>query len=78
VVGSVGFVGRECELSRLMAAVRGEVRLLLVTGDAGVGKTRFVTAGMRRVAADGTEGDLGRIPADAGDTAGATAGGYAG
>jgi ATP/maltotriose-dependent transcriptional regulator MalT len=52
VVGSVGFVGREGELSRLLAAVGGDPRLVLVTGDAGVGKTRFVTEGMRRVAAD--------------------------
>jgi predicted ATPase len=31
----------------------GEARLLLVVGDAGVGKTRLVTEGMRRAAADG-------------------------
>ena len=31
----------------------GDARLLLVMGDAGVGKTRLVTEGMRRVAADG-------------------------
>jgi hypothetical protein len=31
----------------------GEARLLLVVGDAGVGKTRLVTEGMRRLAADG-------------------------
>ena len=53
MVESVGFVGRESELSRLLAAVGGDARLVLVTGDAGVGKTRFVTEGMRRVAADG-------------------------
>ena len=53
VGGSMGFVGRERELSRLLAAVGGDMRLLLVMGDAGVGKTRFVTEGMRRVAADG-------------------------
>jgi DNA-binding CsgD family transcriptional regulator/tetratricopeptide (TPR) repeat protein len=51
---SVGFVGRDSELSRLQAAVSGDVRLLLVIGDAGVGKTRFVTESMRRMAADGT------------------------
>jgi DNA-binding CsgD family transcriptional regulator/tetratricopeptide (TPR) repeat protein len=54
VVGLVGFVGREGELSRLLSAVGGDARLVLVTGDAGVGKTRFVTEGMRRVAAGGT------------------------
>ena len=46
----MGFVGREGELSRLLAAVAGDARLVLVTGDAGVGKTRFVTEGMRRAA----------------------------
>jgi ATP/maltotriose-dependent transcriptional regulator MalT len=54
VAGSVGFVGRERELSRLRAVVGGgDARLLLVMGDAGVGKTRLVTEGMRRAAADG-------------------------
>jgi DNA-binding CsgD family transcriptional regulator/tetratricopeptide (TPR) repeat protein len=33
--------------------VGGDARLLLVMGDAGVGKTRLVTEGMRRAAADG-------------------------
>ena len=51
--GSAVFVGRDRELSRLRAVVGGEARLLLVMGDAGVGKTRLVTEGMRRVAADG-------------------------
>ena len=51
--GSAAFVGRDLELSRLRAIVGGEARLLVVMGDAGVGKTRFVTEGMRRVAADG-------------------------
>src|SRR6478672_8309265 len=53
VVGSAGFVRREGESSRLLAAVCGGARLVVVTGDAGVGKTRFATEGMRRVAADG-------------------------
>jgi predicted ATPase len=53
MTGLVGFVGRQRELSRLLAAVGGDARLVLVTGDAGVGKTRFVTEGMRRGAADG-------------------------
>jgi predicted ATPase len=54
VAGSVGFVGRERELSRLQRAVGEDVRLLLVVGDAGVGKTRFVGEGMLRAAAGGT------------------------
>ena len=49
----VAFVGREGELSRLLAAVGGDVRLVLVVGDAGVGKTRFVGEGMARAAAAG-------------------------
>jgi DNA-binding CsgD family transcriptional regulator len=54
VAAPVGFVGRERELSRLRAvATGGDARLLLVMGDAGVGKTRLVSEGMRRVAADG-------------------------
>jgi DNA-binding CsgD family transcriptional regulator/tetratricopeptide (TPR) repeat protein len=53
VAGSPGFVGRERELSRLRAVVRGDDRLLLVMGDAGVGKTRLVTEGMRRLASEG-------------------------
>src|SRR5207248_1033651 len=50
---SVGFVGRERELSRLRAALGGDVRLVLVVGDAGVGKTRCVAEGLRPAAADG-------------------------
>jgi len=50
---SAVFVGRDRELSRLRAEAGGNARLLLVIGDAGVGKTRLVTEGMRRVAADG-------------------------
>jgi hypothetical protein len=53
VGGSVGFVGRERELSRLRAALGGDARLLLVVGDAGVGKTRFAGEGMRLASADG-------------------------
>ena len=53
MVGSMGFVGRGAELSSLLAAMGGNMRLLLVMGDAGVGKTRLVTEGMRRAAADG-------------------------
>jgi predicted ATPase len=53
VAGSVGFVGREGELSCLREALGGDTRIVLVTGDAGVGKTRFAGEGMRRAAAGG-------------------------
>ncbi len=49
----VAFVGREGELSRLLAAVGGDARLVLVVGDAGVGKTRLVGEGMVRATAAG-------------------------
>jgi len=45
------FVGREGELSRLLAALGGGARLVLVVGDAGIGKTRFADEGMARAAA---------------------------
>jgi DNA-binding NarL/FixJ family response regulator len=50
VGGSTAFVGRDRELSRLRSEVGGDTRLLLVVGDAGVGKTRLVTEAMGRVA----------------------------
>jgi DNA-binding CsgD family transcriptional regulator/tetratricopeptide (TPR) repeat protein len=53
MAGSVGFVGRERELSRLEGALGSDARLVLVVGDAGVGKTRFAGEGMRRAAAGG-------------------------
>jgi DNA-binding CsgD family transcriptional regulator len=40
-------------LSRLLEALGGDVRLVLVVGDAGVGKTRFAGEGMTRAAAAG-------------------------
>jgi DNA-binding CsgD family transcriptional regulator len=49
----VAFVGREGELSHLVGAVGGGTRLVLVVGDAGVGKTRFAEEGMARAAAAG-------------------------
>ena len=52
--GPVGFVGREGELSRLLGALGGDMRLVLVVGDAGVGKTRFVAEAMDRAVAAGT------------------------
>ena len=51
--GSGAFVGRERELSRLLGALAGDARMVLVTGDAGMGKTRFVEEGMTRAAAAG-------------------------
>jgi predicted ATPase len=53
MAGSVGFAGRERELSRLKGALGSDTRLVLVVGDAGVGKTRFAGEGMRRAAAGG-------------------------
>ena len=41
------FVGREREISDLRGALGGGSRLVLVAGDAGIGKTRFVTEGLR-------------------------------
>jgi DNA-binding CsgD family transcriptional regulator len=52
VTGSAGFVGRGRELSCLRWALGSDVRVLLVVGDAGVGKTRFVAEGLQQ-AADG-------------------------
>ena len=46
-------VGREGELSRLVGALGRDARLVLVVGDAGVGKTRLVTEGMARAAEAG-------------------------
>jgi DNA-binding CsgD family transcriptional regulator/tetratricopeptide (TPR) repeat protein len=51
MAGQAGFVGRESELSRLLGALGGDARLVLVIGDAGVGKTRFAAEGIDRVAA---------------------------
>jgi DNA-binding CsgD family transcriptional regulator/tetratricopeptide (TPR) repeat protein len=53
MAGPVAFVGREGELSRLVGVLGGDARLVLVTGDAGVGKTRLVGEGMARAAAGG-------------------------
>jgi len=53
MAGPAGFVGRGSELSRLLGALGGDARLVLVVGDAGVGKTRFVGEGIARAAAAG-------------------------
>jgi predicted ATPase len=52
MVGPGVFVGREGELARLQSALAERARLVLVVGDAGIGKTRFVSEGLAR-AADG-------------------------
>ncbi len=49
----VGFVGRERELAVLRRALGSDAPMLLVVGDAGVGKTRFVGEGMRQATARG-------------------------
>ena len=53
MAGPTGFVGRERELSRLLGVLGGDVRLVLVVGDAGSGKTRFVAEAIGRAAAGG-------------------------
>ena len=52
MTGSRLFVGRENELAAFRAALDGDTRLLLVVGDAGVGKTRFVTECLRLAGAE--------------------------
>jgi DNA-binding CsgD family transcriptional regulator/tetratricopeptide (TPR) repeat protein len=54
MVGTGGFVGREGELSRLQSALAERAWLVLVVGDAGIGKTHFVSEGLARAAASGT------------------------
>jgi MoxR-like ATPase len=53
MAGWGAFVGREHELSRLQQALAGG-GLVLVVGDAGIGKTRFVAEGLARATAHGT------------------------
>ena len=48
-----GFAGRRGELARFARALAGETRLLLVVGDAGVGKTRFVAEALRAAVSAG-------------------------
>ena len=69
----MGFVGRESELRRLLGALGGEARLVLVVGDAGVGKTRFAAEGMDLAAAGG-DGDAAGAVLAAGGHAAAAAG----
>jgi DNA-binding CsgD family transcriptional regulator/transcriptional regulator with XRE-family HTH domain len=51
--GTGSFTGRGAELPRLAGALGGDARMVLVVGDAGVGKTRFAGEGMARAAAAG-------------------------
>ena len=53
MAGPLAFVGRVGELSQLLGALGGGARMVLVVGDAGVGKTTFAGAGMGRAAAAG-------------------------
>jgi predicted ATPase len=53
MAGWGAFVGREHELSRLQEALGERARLVLVVGDAGIGKTRFVAEGLARATRDG-------------------------
>jgi DNA-binding CsgD family transcriptional regulator len=53
VEGLAPLVGRERELARMRGGLAGDARLLLVVGDAGVGKTRLVGEGVQRAAAAG-------------------------
>jgi AAA ATPase domain len=48
MAGTGVFVGRAGELSRLRSALGERARLVLVVGDAGIGKTRFVAEGLAR------------------------------
>jgi DNA-binding CsgD family transcriptional regulator len=53
MAGWGAFVGREHELSRLQSALARRVRLALVIGDAGIGKSRFVGEGLNRASVGG-------------------------
>ena len=53
MAGTGVFVGREGELSRLQSALAERARLVLVVGDAGIGKTRFVGEGLARATPTG-------------------------
>jgi predicted ATPase len=53
MAGTGAFIGRARELSRLQSALGERAGLVLVVGDAGIGKTRFVGEGLRRATAGG-------------------------
>jgi predicted ATPase len=53
MAGPVALVGRERELSDLLGGLSRGARVVLLTGDAGVGKTRFVEEAMARAATAG-------------------------
>ena len=71
MAGPVAFVGREGELSRLLGALGGDARLVLVVGDAGVGKTRFAGRGDGPGRGGGDGGGAGGVPAAGGHAAAA-------
>jgi DNA-binding CsgD family transcriptional regulator/tetratricopeptide (TPR) repeat protein len=52
VTGPRLFVGRDNELATFRAVLGADARLLLVVGDAGIGKTRFVAESLRLAAAE--------------------------
>jgi AAA ATPase domain len=53
MAGTGVFVGWEGELSRLQSALAERARLVLVVGGAGIGKSRFVAAGLARARTGG-------------------------
>ena len=53
MAGPTAFVGRESELATLLGALASDFRLVLVAGDAGVGKTQFLETGIARAGAAG-------------------------
>jgi DNA-binding SARP family transcriptional activator len=73
-LGAPGYVGRELELARLMQmaadASAGSMRIVLVTGDAGVGKTALCGQVSLRLSAAGWTVTTGRCPEHDGAPAG--------
>jgi hypothetical protein len=70
--GAVPFAGREGELSRLVGALGGSAQLMLVTGDAGVGKTRLTGEACRLSSpiAEGSGDEPSSLAAELGGPAG--------
>jgi predicted ATPase len=59
--GSVGFVGRKEDLSRIVAAFRGGARLVTLLGPAGVGKSRTAAEVVMRMGHDPVEVACGAV-----------------